>query len=93
LVVVNHTVLHEEGEGGVGFGLSSDSTQWVMGYLLNDQATRVARDFVTGLGWLVYQGRPVRQSTEGPERSARTAIGVDQSGRLIVVVADGCEKW
>ena len=89
-VIVNHRVIHEG--SGVGFGATSDS--WVLGSLTNEHVD--VDYFVTGFDWLVYQGQnvaPYRNNTTGATRSARTAIGVDANGRLIIVVADGCEKW
>jgi hypothetical protein len=36
---------------------------------------------------------PDDEKRTGAARAPRTAVGVTGSGRLVVVVADGCEKW
>jgi len=79
---------------GVGFG-KTNSNQWVIGEA--DEAAEKDLDiFITGFDWLVYEGENVamlHNNTTGAERASRTAIGVDERGRLRIMVADGCEKW
>jgi hypothetical protein len=70
----------------------------VVGSLSTREQLDATQDFVTGFGWLVYQGRnvvvePDDEKRTGAARAPRTAVGVTGSGRLVVVVADGCEKW
>jgi exopolysaccharide biosynthesis protein len=66
-------------------------------------------DFVSGFGWLVYDGKP-RVTTfhgngtaksggnnpsnpTGAIRAPRTAVGLDKDSNLMLLVVDGCEKW
>eukprot|EP00536_Pseudo-nitzschia_multiseries_P005798 jgi/Psemu1/238814/estExt_Genewise1.C_1160004 len=59
-------------------------------------------DFVSGFGWLVYDGRPwvpVREdgrttrtpALADPGRAPRTAVGLDRDSNLMLLVVDGCE--
>jgi len=82
----------------VGFGVTNDN-EWLFGRLANERETQqLGIDyFVTGFGWLVYNGlNVVTSNTTEPNMeipsSARTAVGVDHEGRLILLVVDGCEK-
>jgi Phosphodiester glycosidase len=86
----------------VGFGVTEPranaTSSWVVGSLSTVDELESLRDFVTGFGWLVYQGRdvvvePDDEERTGAARAPRTAIGVTTHGSLVVVVADGCEKW
>jgi hypothetical protein len=77
---------------------SSSQPSWVLGSLSKPAELSAMQDFVTGFGWLVYKGRnvvaePDDEKRTGAVRAPRTAVGVTDSGRLVVVVADGCEKW
>jgi Phosphodiester glycosidase len=86
----------------VGFGVTGTrtnaSSSWVLGSLSMVEDLASLREFVTGFGWLVYQGRnvvvePDDDERTGATRAPRTAMGVTAHGSLVVVVADGCEKW
>jgi Phosphodiester glycosidase len=86
----------------VGFGVTEPrpnaTSSWVVGSLSTVDELESLRDFVTGFGWLVYQGRdvvvePDDEERAGAARAPRTAMGVTAHGSLVVVVADGCEKW
>jgi hypothetical protein len=98
VVVANSHVVHRS-FGGVGFGIThGPSRKWVVGTLSNaSQADALhLQHFVTGFEWLVFDGTNVardRNNTTGAEKSARTAIGVDFDGKLMLLVSDGCEKW
>lgn len=81
-----------------GSNTSIANSYWVIGALRNESEAQSLRlvDFVTGFGWLVYNGKnvvsPSNSATKGLIRAPRTAVGIDSVGRLLVVVADGCEK-
>lgn len=71
---------------------------WVVGAI--ESAAQAAglglRHFVTGFDWLVYDGKAVASAfnnTTGAEEAPRTAVGVNQQGKLMLLVADGCELW
>jgi hypothetical protein len=34
-----------------------------------------------------------RNNTTGADKAPRTAVGIDSEGRLMLLVADGCQKW
>ncbi len=92
-LVVSHGEIRHESYGGVGFGLTKDSTHWVLG-TPNRSDVFYLSDFVTGFDWLVRDGAMVNSTdTTGAVLAARTAIGVDDEGRLLLMVIDGCEKW
>jgi exopolysaccharide biosynthesis protein len=85
---------------GVGFGRTTDN-MWVFATLENiTQANDIGLvDFVTGFDWLVYNGKNVANTNAtiiknrtGAKRAPRTAVGVDHEGRLLLVVADGCQR-
>lgn len=104
-VVSNGRVRQFEPPSGdfVGFGVTEPRTNasasaWVVGSLSAVTDLESLREFVTGFGWLVYQGRnvvvePDDDERTGAMRAPRTAMGVTAHGSLVVVVADGCEKW
>lgn len=82
-----------------GLNKSTTNFYWVVGSLRNKSEAQSLKliDFVTGFGWLVYNGKNVVSPSDGTAkglvRAPRTAVGIDSVGRLLVVVADGCEKW
>jgi hypothetical protein len=70
----------------------------------DDPSSARLQDFVTGFGWLVYQGRSVFEkdpdndnndddNPTGAVRAPRTAIGIDSHGKLIWLIVDGCQFW
>lgn len=83
----------------VGFGItSSPRPKWVIGTIATRAEAHALHlyQFVSGFDWLVQEGinvAPLHNDTTGAQRAPRTAIGVDNSGNLIMFVADGCEKW
>jgi exopolysaccharide biosynthesis protein len=95
----NHLVCGITSFGGVGFGDTDHPfKQWVIGTINNASQLDLLNlhNFVTGFDWLVYEGKNVagyHNNTTGARESARTAIGVDWDGKLMLTVADGCEKW
>lgn len=89
---------------------SQNSTKyrhWVMGQY--GQLTRSSSplsiwDFVTGFGWLVYDGKPrvtrscihgsMKESDPtGAVRAPRTAVGLDKDSNLMLLIVDGCQNW
>ncbi|GAX11590.1 hypothetical protein FisN_1Lh047 [Fistulifera solaris] len=92
-LVVSHGGIRHESYGGVGFGLTNDNTHWVIG-TPNRSDVPYLSEFVTGFDWLVRDSAMVNSTdTTGAVVAARTAIGVDDEGRLLLMVIDGCEKW
>ncbi|GAX12122.1 hypothetical protein FisN_1Hh047 [Fistulifera solaris] len=92
-LVVSQGEIRHESYGGVGFGLTEDNTQWVIG-TPNRSDVPYLSEFVTGFDWLVRDGAMVNSTdTTGAVLAARTAIGVDDEGRLLLMIIDGCEKW
>ncbi len=98
----------------VGFGISgteplSDTNRsWVMGQygqLVRSSSKLKLWDFVTGFGYLVYDGKPRvilprndslgnhLDPTGGATRAPRTAVGLDKDLNLMILVVDGCERW
>jgi len=73
----------------VGFGTSVDG-EYLFGNYHDFDVDRIW-DFVTGFGWLVYNGTSVVGSNEDDKQVPRTIIGIDQDDNLISVVVDGCE--
>jgi exopolysaccharide biosynthesis protein len=76
----------------VGFG-TTQNDEWIMGTFSQVQDLSLW-NFVTGFGWLVYEGLSIANNNVNPtgaDRAARTAVGVDSKGFLFIVVADGCE--
>ena len=97
VVISDGQVVHAN-YGGVGFGStvpdSDGAFQWVIGTIANASQMVPLQQFVTGFDWLVRDGVNVADdNTTGARRSARTAIGVDWDGKLVLLVADGCELW
>lgn len=98
LVVVDKQVI-QNGTGSIGFGITEgENPQWTIGKINDYPHSQILqlKHFITGFDWLVFQGQNVASvvnDTTGANRAARTAIGVDRMGKLIIVVADGCEKW
>lgn len=75
---------------------SLSSSHWVIGSMDSaEQWTDLGvTQFVTGFDWLVYNGTAVAaNNTTGAEEAPRTAIGVNDRGILMLLVADGCEHW
>jgi uncharacterized protein YigE (DUF2233 family) len=89
-LVTNH---HDQEEEYVAWGWND--TTWVMGRVDTVQEAREwgVSSLVTGFGWLVYCGSNVAANRRHPLRAARSAVGVDAHGRLVWLVADGCEAW
>lgn len=73
----------------VGFGTSVDG-EYLFGNYHDFDDDRIW-EFVTGFGWLVYNGTSVVGSNEDDKKAPRTIIGIDQNNNLISVVIDGCE--
>ena len=99
-VVVDGEVISDDFQDtNVGFGILFNKT-WILGGIRNATESRKlhVQHYVTGFGWLVYDGEIVARLADNRhlrrrhhERAPRTAIGVTQSGRLLVLVVDGCE--
>lgn len=94
-VVIRGQLIQNVSTDFVGFGTTRHG-QWVLGRY--DQLSELDIDnFLTGFGWLVYEGRDITINTSendtGAQRAARTAVGIDGNGMLVILVADGCEKW
>lgn len=79
----------------VGFG-KTQGNRWVLGGLADEnEAQQIGvTDFVTGFGWLVYNGRAVVSDNNptGAVKAPRTAIGINPQGELLLLVVDGCQK-
>lgn len=73
------------------FGLTA-SGHWIVGKVSQETAIKFnVTQLVTGLGsWLVRNAVP--QSQVDHELAGRTAIGIDRSGRLMLLQVDGCER-
>jgi Phosphodiester glycosidase len=107
-VVTNGRIVGENFDG-VGFGMGTQCDQktiqnncfyWVIGTVDSVAHAHALglEQFVTGFDWLVYNGRNVpvassNSSTELSEQAPRTAIGLTTRGHLVLLVADGCERW
>jgi Phosphodiester glycosidase len=105
-VVTNGRIVGENFDG-VGFGMGTQCDQktiqnncsyWVIGTVDSVAHAHALglEQFVTGFDWLVYNGRNVgssNSSTELSEQAPRTAIGLTTRGHLLLLVADGCERW
>jgi len=74
----------------VGFGTTVDG-DYVFGNYHDFDSTKIW-DFLTGFGWLVYNGTSVVGSNEDDKQAPRTIVGVDQDDNLISVVIDGCDR-
>lgn len=99
LIVNGGKVLQNETTSNEFVGFGKTETQYVMGKYQdlvsnNPHVAETIESFVTGFGWLVYKGETVETySSRNRRRAPRTAVGVDDRGRLLVLVADGCEHW
>jgi hypothetical protein len=97
-VIVDGNIIEDRFDS-VGFGVTRQPNQtWVIGQVKSSEQARALRlqHYVTGFDWLVYNGSAVameRNNTTGVDKAPRTAIGIDAEGRLMLLVADGCEKW
>lgn len=86
------------GAGGIGANVNDSihNPHWVVGSVSGFSELSQLQDFVTGFGWLVYDGRRAvgpHDDTAWTGRAPRTAVGITYDGRLLLAVADGCEKW
>jgi hypothetical protein len=95
-VIVDGNIVEDRFDG-VGFGVTTNRT-WVIGRVESSEQARALRlqHYVTGFDWLVYNGSAVameRNNTTGADKAPRTAVGIESEGRLMLLVADGCEKW
>jgi exopolysaccharide biosynthesis protein len=67
----------------------------------DDEPSVLLQDFVTGFGWLVYQGKSVFEdpyndtddNPTGADRAPRSAIGIDSHGKVLWLIVDGCQFW
>ncbi|KAL3936819.1 MAG: hypothetical protein SGBAC_007952 [Bacillariaceae sp.] len=75
----------------VGFGTTVNG-EYLLGNYHDFQDDRIW-EFVTGYGWLVYNGTSTVGPNEDDKQAPRTIVGVDMDDNLISVVIDGCEKW
>lgn len=75
----------------VGFGTTVDG-EYLFGNYHDFDVGRIW-DFVTGFGWLVYNGTSVVGSNEDDKQAPRTAIGINENDNIISVAIDGCERW
>jgi hypothetical protein len=97
-VIVDGNIV-EDGFGSVGFGVTQQPNRtWVIGQVESSEQARALQlqHYVTGFDWLVYNGSDVsmeRNNTTGADKAPRSAVGIDSQGRLMLLVADGCEKW
>jgi exopolysaccharide biosynthesis protein len=97
-VIVDGNIVKDHFDG-VGFGVThAPNRTWVIGQVESAEQARALRlqHYVTGFDWLVYNGEDVamgRNNTTGAVKAPRTAVGIDSEGRLMLLVADGCEKW
>jgi hypothetical protein len=68
---------------------------WVLGTPPSQAVLADLEWFVTGFDWLVREGVNVAShDATGAPRAARTAVGIDgHDGSLVLLVADGCERW
>ncbi|CAJ1932673.1 unnamed protein product [Cylindrotheca closterium] len=74
----------------VGFGTTVNG-EYLFGNYHDFDDDRIW-EFVTGFGWLVYNGTSVVISNEDDKRAPRTIVGVDKNDNLISLVIDGCER-
>lgn len=90
IVSDGHVLNRDWNTSYASFGLTS-SGDWIMGTVSQETAAKLnVQQLVTGLGgWLVRNAVPHGQV--GSEKAGRTAIGVDRSGRLMLLQVDGCE--
>ncbi len=88
-------------------GNSTNYRHWVLGeysQLIRSSSPLSIWDFVTGFGWLVYDGKPrvtrssnhsamKKHNPTGAVRAPRTAVGLDKDSNLMLLVVDGCQNW
>jgi exopolysaccharide biosynthesis protein len=97
-VIVDGIILEDRFDS-VGFGMTRQPNRtWVIGQVESAEHARALQlqHYVTGFDWLVYNGSSVateRNNTTGANKAPRTAVGIDSEGRLMLLVADGCQKW
>jgi exopolysaccharide biosynthesis protein len=97
-VIVDGNIVEDRFDS-VGFGVTRQPNRtWVIGPVESSEQARALRlqHYVTGFDWLVYNGSAVamdRNNTTGSDKAPRTAVGIDSEGRLMLLVADGCQKW
>jgi exopolysaccharide biosynthesis protein len=75
----------------VGFGTTIDG-KYIFGNYQQFSSENIW-EFVTGFGWLVYNGSVVVGPGEDEKKAPRTIVGLDNDSNLISVVIDGCERW
>lgn len=94
--IIHNQTLSSDFPSDPGFGMTSEN-QFVLGsFESSGEAERLSVvSFATGFNWLVRNGINSAPSTDptGAKIAARTALGVDAEGNLLVLVVDGCEKW
>ena len=93
VIISNGRILADTfGSAGTQFG-STESGSWFVGNVHNaSEAQELGiKNLITAFDWIVYNGTAT-VSTPGGERAPRTAVGVDDTGRLMSLVVDGCEK-
>ena len=97
-VIIDGTIV-EDCFDGVGFGVTRQPNRtWVIGRVESSEQARALRlqHYIAGFDWLVYNSSDVameRNNTTGANKAPRTAVGIDSEGRLMLLVADGCQKW
>jgi exopolysaccharide biosynthesis protein len=97
-VIVDGDIIEDRFDS-VGFGVTREPNRtWVIGQVESSEQAQGLRlqHYVTGFDWLVYNGSDVsmeRNNTTGADKAPRSAVAVDSEGRLMLLVADGCQKW
>ncbi|KAL7569227.1 hypothetical protein ACA910_016782 [Epithemia clementina (nom. ined.)] len=96
-LIIDGKIIIDDFGGAAGFGVTGKPTvQWVLGSLTKERAYQLGVvHFVTGFDWLVYNGENVaakQRFKPAIKRAPRTAVGVDKTGNLLIIVADGCER-
>lgn len=97
-VIVDGKIVEDRFDS-IGFGVTRQPNRtWVIGQVESSEQARALRlqHYVTGFDWLVYNGSAVsmeRNNTTGADKAPRTSVGIDFEGRLMLLVADGCQKW
>lgn len=72
------------------FGRTS-SGEWLIGHITEKTVKELGvSEVLTGFGWLVRSGAVVPMLDDS-QVAERTAIGVDEAGRLMLLQVDGCE--
>jgi len=97
VVMDGKVVMNDFQETNVGFGITF-TREWILGGIKNasEATTLQVEHYVTGFDWLVYDGEVAVQHEEDlhlrhHDRAPRTAIGVTETGHLLLLVVDGCE--